>query len=346
MKRTMAVVWGSLVLAGAVVAGAETVDREYDESFAVSPGDTLRLLHGDGDVEIKPSTNDRMDVHVRYLMKSRGLGGPRDFEVDFRSRGETSSRSRDGRSAPTSSSVGRSTRSTATSSRLRRTCCSSFAATMATSAVNDWTADITLESSDGDVEIDGLTGDLSIDLDDGDVELYECAVGSATLRLQDGDVTLRGGAGSWRFEVDDGDLDLRDLAAEAVSISAEDGDVELSLLPAAGPEIDIRTDDGDVIPRARARHERVVRAHLRRRLGADGRQRRGHREPARAPDGRHPGRRRRRDDPNPDLGRRHHPARRRLDNAGRLAIVGDTGRQWRDSERHERHSERSPKDIR
>jgi hypothetical protein len=246
MKPIPALLVGSLMLTCAALAGADTVDREYNESFAVSPGDTLRLLHGDGDVEIKPSANDRMDVHVRYLMKARGLGGPRDFEVDFGREGSVITV--EGREVGSNFFVGGST-----NQEYRYVIEAPPYVQLELRGddgdvrVTEWGADIGLDSEDGDVRIDGLSGDLSIDLDDGDVDLYDCAVGEATLRLQDGDVTLRGGSGDWRFDVDDGDLDLRDLAAESVWIATEDGDVELGLLPAAGPEIEIRTDDGDVL---------------------------------------------------------------------------------------------------
>jgi len=245
MRRAMVLAWGLLTLGGAGLAAAETVDREYDESFAVAPGDTLRLLHGDGDVEIRPVATDRMDVHVWYHVEVHGIGGPRDLEVDFERAGSVISVK--GREVGAHFFVG------GTIHEEYRYVIDAPAYMIldlhgydGDVRVKDWSADIRIDSADGDVRIDGARGDLSIALADGDVDLYDLEAGVATIRLQDGDLNLRGGSGDWDLEVDDGDVDLDDLAAGSVTIVARDGDVELGLLSAGALDLDIRTADGDV----------------------------------------------------------------------------------------------------
>ncbi len=232
-----------VVPATAAVAG--TVDREYSESFDVSPGATLRLFHDDGDATITPWSEDRLEVVVRYHVVSRGIGGPRDFEVDFDRSGDTITV--EGREIGSNLSFG--------SSRTHEYTYAVKAPSYVTLelsgddgdvAVRGWEAPIDIDIEDGDVRIDGLDGDLSVKSDDGDLELSDIRAGSATVMLQDGDVFLRGGSGEWRLTLDDGDFDATGLEATALDIETSDGDVDIELAPTARLEASVRTSDGDV----------------------------------------------------------------------------------------------------
>ena len=234
------------VLVAPALTGASAVNRTFTESFDVGPGTKLKLIHGDGDVDIEPSTDDRIDISVRYHLESRGIGVARDFEVDFDRSGDTITV--EGREIGDGVFFGGMR-----TYEYRYTVQAPPYVTLelvgddGDVAISDWEADVTLRGEDGDVSIDGLRGDLDARLDDGDVDLYDCETGSAQLELADGDVTLRGGSGAWNITVDDGDLELNDLAASQVVIRSEDGDVDLGLLPASALDVDIRTDDGDVV---------------------------------------------------------------------------------------------------
>ncbi|MCZ6507064.1 MAG: DUF4097 family beta strand repeat-containing protein [Acidobacteria bacterium] len=238
--------WCLCVAAGAMVCGAATVDRSFNESFPVAPGVRLELIHGDGDVDIEAWDNDRIDISVRYRVVSRGWGGVRDFEVDFDRAGDLITV--EGREISSGFSVNfGQTHEYRYTVKAPPYVALELRGDDGDVEVRDWESDIDLRSDDGDVTIDGLRGNLRLALDDGDVDLYDCDVDSATLRLEDGDVTLHGGSGDWVLTVDDGDLELLDLAAGTVKVRAEDGDVVLGLLPSGRLDIDIRTDDGDVV---------------------------------------------------------------------------------------------------
>lgn len=234
-----------LSLVTATVAGAETVERDFDESFDVTSGTTLRLIHGDGDVDIRPWNEDRLRVSVRYHVVSKGFGGSKDFEVDFDHSGD--SITVEGREIGSNFFFGGSrTYEYRYTIQAPSYLILDLVGDDGDIEITDWEASIDLRSEDGDVTIDGLDGDLDVRLDDGDIELFDCAVGKATLQLEDGDVTLRRGSGEWHFSLDDGDLDLRDLAATVLEARTEDGDIRADLSPAASFEGELRSDDGDV----------------------------------------------------------------------------------------------------
>lgn len=235
----------ALVAAAATPAAGATVEREFNESFDVAPGMTLRLVHGDGDVEIRPWNEDRLEVHVRYHVVSRGFGGPGDFEVDFDRSGDVVSV--EGKEIGGSVFLGgRRTHEYLYRIQGPPYLLLELRGDDGDVEISDWAAAIDLRSDDGDVLIEGLDGDLVAQVDDGDLELFDCAVGTADLRLEDGDVTLRRGSGAWRFVLDDGDLDLRDLSATRLEARAEDGDITIELAPAPSFSGILRTDDGDV----------------------------------------------------------------------------------------------------
>lgn len=244
LKRNLAYL-ALLTLATTAPVAAETVDREFNESFDVVPGVVLRLIHGDGDIDIQPWNEDRIEIKVRYHMVSRGWGGPRDFEVDFDRTGDTITV--EGREIGSHFFLGGSISSkNVYTIQAPPYVVLELRGDDGDVAIGDWEADIDLQSADGDVRIEGLAGDLDLQLDDGDVDLFDCAVGTAILRLADGDVTLRGGSGEWSFTLDDGDLNLRDLAASVLEVRTADGDIEVDFSPTGTFDADIRTDDGDV----------------------------------------------------------------------------------------------------
>jgi len=237
--------WSLCILALATVAAAATLDREFNESFEATPGTALRITHGDGDVEIRSWAEDRIEVHVSYHLETRGIGGSRDFEVDFSRKGDTVVV--EGRETGSGIFFG------STRNRYRYTVkAPSYVALELHGddgdiSIHGWDASVEIASEDGDVMVDGLTASLDISLDDGDLDLRDCTVDSASVRLEDGDVLLEGGSGSWSVTLDDGNLVARDMVSASFRVRAEDGDVELGFLPSGSLSADIRTDDGDVV---------------------------------------------------------------------------------------------------
>ncbi len=252
----------ALAAAGlATATAAGTIDRNFHESFAATQGVVLRLDHGDGDVEIRPWDQQRVDIEVRYRATSRGIGaGQRDFDVDFEQRGNVISVTDREQSSPLVGSL-------RTYEHLYSIQAPPYVALEITGEDGDveirgWAADIDLDLEDGDIGIDGLRGELRAKVDDGDLDLRDCEGPTTTLQLEDGDVTVRGGGGSWSFTIDDGDLDASGLAAEAIRVRAQDGNIRLALSGTGALDVDLQTDDGDVSlglpPSASARFDLAV----------------------------------------------------------------------------------------
>jgi DUF4097 and DUF4098 domain-containing protein YvlB len=245
MRARTPILWAACVLGGAALTAAATVDRTYTRSYTATSAMVLEVHSGDGDVDLRPSVDDRIDIVVRYHATTHGLGGPRDFEVDFAQNGDVVRV--EGREIGSGFVFGgvRIDEYDYTiqappwvALRLR--------ADDGDIALQGWAADVDIESSDGEVAIDGLRGDLKVTLDDGDVDLTECAVGRATVRMEDGDLHVAGGSGEWDVSLDDGDVDARDLAADRLRVRAEDGDIDVGLALAATLAVDLQTDDGNV----------------------------------------------------------------------------------------------------
>lgn len=238
--------WGLCALAGAAATAGATIDRTYQESYDVAPGAVLEVHHGDGDVDVRPWAEDRVDVVVRYHARTYGVGGPRDFEVDFETRGDVIR------------VVGREIGSSVTFGGMR-TYEHSYTVQAppwvalrlrgddGNAVVRGWEAVVDIEGNDGDARLDGLRGDLELRLDDGDAELSDCVVGRAVVRLEDGDLRVERGAGDWSVALDDGDVDIRDLAASRLHVEAQDGDLDIALATVDLYDVVLRTDDGNVI---------------------------------------------------------------------------------------------------
>lgn len=249
------------------VAQAKEIKKDFHESFDVNKSTRLVLKHGDGDVSIQPWNKDVLDVKVHYRAehKSLGWGGKRDFDVNFKQKGD----------------------------RIEVTGIetSSGFAGVQYSNTHEYTytirapkyIELILDGDDGDVEIMGWTGDIECDLDDGDIELSgieadetrirledgdirieeqhgrlmidgadgnvkisDSKVFPCTISLEDGDIHIEDSQGDFKIEVDDGNIIMRGVDSKAIEIEGEDGDVEIELVDSEEINMDIRTDDGDV----------------------------------------------------------------------------------------------------
>lgn len=258
----------SIALITVVPATAETIDRDYHETFDVREGVRLDLQHGDGDVTVTPWDKDVIDVKVRYFaeVKSIGFAGEPDFSVDFDQTDDVVrvvGREKIGSGVVIFQSIKEHEYTYTISAPSYVTL--EFDGDDGDVSITGWRSDIDCALDDGDVEledianattsvsvedgdvlIDGLTGELRVSGDDGDVRLVGCSVSTARISVQDGDVSVRDCEGAFEIAVDDGDVSLHELVSERVEVSGEDGDIWLSLAGGDPVDIEVETDDGDI----------------------------------------------------------------------------------------------------
>jgi DUF4097 and DUF4098 domain-containing protein YvlB len=258
----------SLAVLSVAPAAAVTIDRDYHETFDVTPGVRLEIMHGDGDVTITPWEKDVIDVKVRYFAEVRkiGFGDEPDFFVDF-------DRTEDVVRVVGKEKTGSGVvffRSVEEHEYTYTISAPSYVTLELNGddgdvAISGWRANIECALDDGDVDVEDVandvtrialedgdvwiedtSGELIVSGDDGDVELSGCRVSKARIAIQDGDVTAEDCEGEFSVALDDGDVRLHGLVSERVEISGEDGDVSVGLEAVATVDIGIETDDGDI----------------------------------------------------------------------------------------------------
>jgi DUF4097 and DUF4098 domain-containing protein YvlB len=257
----------SLLLALAVPAEAEKINRDFHESFDVTEGVALHLKHGDGDVTITPWEKDVVDVEVHYRaeVKSVGIGGKLRFDVEFRQTKDAIYVTDNERS---SGSIGfRSVKKYEHTYTIRapKYVELDLEGEDGDVRIEKWQGKIYCDLEDGDVEledisspktqirledgdlnVDGLQGDLSIHGEDGDIVIRECKTSQCRMDLEDGDITIKSSEGDFEISVSDGDVALDRVRARMLDVNAEDGDLDLYLLKTDQMDADITADDGDI----------------------------------------------------------------------------------------------------
>ncbi len=230
---TRRAIWATLLVFAAITAvpesaSAKTIDREFHESFQVSPGARLELAHGDGDVEITRWDRDEIEVTVRYYaeLKSGGLTSEPDFEVDFEQRGDTVR------------VIGREVGSKGIGFFFNRRHEYVYRIHAPDYVVLD------TQGEDGDIEIRGWRASIGIALDDGDVRIEETQSESVKIEAEDGDIDVSDFKGSLEIRIDDGDVRVVDCDASRIEVRAEDGDV---VLDKCRGDFEIAVDDGSVV---------------------------------------------------------------------------------------------------
>ncbi len=250
-------------------AAAKEINKEFNQSFDVKSGDSLRLRHGDGNVQLIPWEKNIIDVKVRYRadidVVGIRLGRKHDFDVEFR---QTENTVYDSGKETSNATIGYQNKNVYEYVyEIHSPDYINLDLDGDDGDVNieSWKAEIecriddgdinlrniagkktTIWGEDGNVEIDSLTGELTIKVDDGDVLLNACETMRCRLEAEDGDITISRSKGSFDIVVDDGNVDLKQTEANRLDIQAEDGDIDLDLLAVEMFEADIKTDDGDV----------------------------------------------------------------------------------------------------
>jgi hypothetical protein len=250
-------------------AAAKEINKDFHERFDVKEGDTLRLRHGDGNVQLIPWEENVIDVKVRYRADIDAvgirLGSKDDFQVEFRKTGNTVYVTGKETSRGTIGFYNKKQYEYVYEIHSPDYIQLDLSGDDGNVDISSWTAEIdcliddgditlrnisgdktTIRGEDGDIEIDGLTGNLTIEVDDGDMYLTACEMPRCRLETNDGDITIRDAVGTFDITLDDGNATMRQIRANGLIMRAEDGDIDLDLMVSEKLDADIRTDDGDV----------------------------------------------------------------------------------------------------
>lgn len=248
---------------------AKEINKNFHQSFDVKEGDTLRLKHGDGNVQLTPWDKDIIDVKVCYRADIDAvgirLGSKDDFNVEFRQTGNTVYVTGKETSRGTIGFYNKKQYEYIYEIHSPDYIKLDLDGDDGNVDISGWTAEIdcriddgnitlrnisgektTIRGEDGDIEIDNFTGDLTIELDDGDVFLTACDMPRCRLRTEDGDIEISESKGSFDITVDDGNVTMRQITSRGLIMRSEDGDIDLDLLADETLDADIRTDDGNV----------------------------------------------------------------------------------------------------
>lgn len=215
--------------------------REATETRTFDPAavDTLVVAAADGDVVVRGAETDTVELTVRKW--AQGQVSLDDVEVS----GEVA----DGRLTvrtrrPSVIGIGGSgvdlELTVPTTTRVER-----LVADDGRVEVRDVRGDTDLTVDDGRAEVTGLRGDLTVSTDDGDVRLREVD-GVVSVTGDDGAVDVTGATlGSVRL--DDGDATLAVAAVrDGATVRTDDGDVTLTFAPGLDATVEVLFDDGTV----------------------------------------------------------------------------------------------------
>jgi DUF4097 and DUF4098 domain-containing protein YvlB len=268
MRKTIQTCLTVIILISFVaVAGAKEVKKDFHKSFDVDKNTRLILSHGDGDVTIRPWDKDVLDVEIVYRAehKSLGWGGKRDFNVEFKQKGDRIEVIGNETGTAFAGFSYSKTYEYAYTIRAPRYLELELDGDDGNVEIEDWTGDIecnlddgdiflsgveseetTIQLEDGDLRIEEQRGRLLIDGADGDVRVTDSQVAPCVISLEDGDIEVEDSEGDFKIEVDDGNVILHEVVSNIISIEGEDGDVEIDLIEADKLDLDVRTDDGDI----------------------------------------------------------------------------------------------------
>jgi len=258
---------GIVFLGVAPPAPAKQIERHFHQTYQVSPGDTLHLRHGDGEVEVTAWEKDVLDVEVRYRARviRFGWGSDGDLDVEFR---------QDGRDIYVTERLDlRFNIGFMDADQYE------YLYTVRAPAhlnldlegedgsvrIRGWRGEVACRSEDGDVEVEDLagprarietedgdirvasfTGELTAASADGRVTVEDCRNARLRLRTEDGQLRVRRCEGDIRIEGEDADVRLLEMRVQRLEVHTEDGEVWVELLKSEAPAVEISTGDGDV----------------------------------------------------------------------------------------------------
>ncbi len=255
------------LLATSLILSAKTIDKDFNQTFNISPGTVLHLKHGDGDVDIEPWENDQLEINVRYYAKisSPFRNGDDDFRVDFEQRGDDIyvTGHEPIFQMGLFSQIREEYRYTIKAPAYLMLECRGADGDV---EIEGWRSDIEIDLADGDVFLNNFDSDeLDIKIVDGDVDLRnikgklylksvdgnvnirKLETPECEIRLTDGDIRMQDADGAFYVRTVDGDVELLDARAAKVTILTVDGDIRLDLLETSDILANVETGDGDVI---------------------------------------------------------------------------------------------------
>jgi len=196
-----------------------------DTTFAVPPGGTVVIVTAHGDVEIRPS--EGREASVLADGESRGISIQRTGEVT--------------RIMPTFARMGNDAD---LEIRLPVDVSVDIQGGSGDIRVIGLRAAVTIQTLDGDIEIEGATA-VSVHSVDGDVTVTD-ATGPIAINAGDGDISLTRVGGPLAVNGIDGDVTVRGGDASEVSLATVSGDLWYDGRIYAGGEYVLGTHDGDV----------------------------------------------------------------------------------------------------
>jgi DUF4097 and DUF4098 domain-containing protein YvlB len=238
----------AVIFAAIYTASAEKVSEVVEQTFNVTPGQTLAVDVFDGDIEIAP--HDKNIVAITLLKRAEALTATKAqerldaYQVKFDQNAngvliKTLKREQQDWSFWNHTNF---------SANYTILVPRSFRCTIVTSdgdvRMEGISGDQEVISSDGDLTLVGIIGNASLTTSDGDVVVTDL-VGDLEATSSDGDLIVKGIEGKTDVRTSDGDVQLKNLRGEAMAFTS-DGEVFVELLSQPQADCTFRTTDGDI----------------------------------------------------------------------------------------------------
>jgi DUF4097 and DUF4098 domain-containing protein YvlB len=246
---------------------AKEINKKFNHTFDVKPGAVLFLEHGDGKVIIESWEKETVQVDVKYHVESHsvGVGGDRDFDVEFKQNGEkVYIIGHEGRRINVGFSSINYIEYTYKikvpdyieldtygddgdleikniTGRIR---CKLDDGEIKLENINNKRTD--LRTEDGNIRLDTFSGELSVRSDDGDVHINNASVGEADITGSDGRIRINNSDGDFYVNSDDGDITLNKISGKKLDVKAQDADVDIHFVGQGEVSIGVKTNDGRV----------------------------------------------------------------------------------------------------
>ncbi len=257
----LAIITGVLLLSTGVAA--REIKKNYHESFEVEKGATLKLEHGDGNVEIVPWDKPTIDIKVKYHAEVSGVEmRSYEFSVSFKHSGNTVRVVEDksgGIMFGSFRTVEHKYEIRAPSDTVLK-----LRGSDGDVQVKNWQSTIKAISSDGSVALSNVSGKIDVRTSDGKITLSNiygnvdayssdgnisvanAQTSSISVRTSDGDVSIENSRGDIDVDTSDGSISLVNVATRRLDASTSDGSLTATLLSVENPHWQIKTSDGRV----------------------------------------------------------------------------------------------------
>jgi len=223
-----------------ILGGAADWDeytKSFEQHYDISPGCTLSISIGDGNIEIEGWQNTEMQIEAKMTVwASSKKEAEKMFDrLNIRKRDQRASitykPSRLPRGETQIQCDGVVVR------RGARVDCKIF-------VPNESNLDLNLD--DGVVSIEGIEGEVVIDGYDIDVISKRVKADRFEIDSDDGDIEIVDFNGRAEIHSDDTDVLLKEVTSSRLYISTDDGSIDVETTIETGGRYEFRTDDGDI----------------------------------------------------------------------------------------------------